>query len=157
VGFPQQPVVSGQSTDFARTSLCLRIARPALGGIDLRKRSTSEECAARLWRLVRGSGGLCDHEDFRDPGKHRNLFSRLLAVAERQGAGQGSATDSGDYGVALRSAEIRLYLRPAAAEFCGSLRAVRHLGEPDVLGVPVGNAAADRSSSFGAQDIAQFV
>src|ERR1019366_4619549 len=60
-------------------------------------------------------------------------------------------------GIALRGAEVRLYLRPAAAEFCGSVWAVRHFGQPDVLGVSVGDAAADGGASFGAKDNAEFV
>jgi hypothetical protein len=62
---------------------------------------------------------------------------------------RGSAAGGGDYGIALGGAEVRLYLRPAAAEFRGSVWAVRHLGQPDVLVVSVGNAAADGSASVG--------
>src|SRR5258708_19661050 len=104
--------------------------------------------------MVSGCGGLCDHGDFFDRGQHRDFLSRLLGAAERQGAGPGSPAGGGDHGIALRGAEVRLYLRPAPAEFCGSVRTVRHLGQPDVLGVPVGNALADGSPSLGAKAFA---
>src|SRR5258708_10332455 len=104
--------------------------------------------------MVSGCGGLCDHEDFFDRSQHRDFLPRLLGAAERQGAGSGSPAGGGDHGFALRGAEVRLYLRPAPAEFCGSVRTVRYLGQPDVLGVPVGNALADRSPSLGAKTFA---
>jgi hypothetical protein len=99
-----------------------------------------------------GTGGLCDHEGLFHSGEHRHLFSCLLAIAEREGAGSGSSAGGGDHGTAFGGAEVRLHLRVAAAEFCGSVRAVRDLGEPDVLGVFVGNAAADGSAFVGAKD-----
>ena len=125
-------------------------------GSDRRKRCHRDQCAARLRRVVCETGGLCDHEDLFDPGQHRHLLSCLLAVAEWEGAGPGSPAGGGADGIALRGAEVRLYLRPAAAEFCGSVWAVRHLGQPDVLGVSVGDAAADGSASVGAKDIAEL-
>src|SRR5258708_14797375 len=106
--------------------------------------------------MVSGCGGLCDHEDLFDRSQHRNFLPRLLGAAERQGAGPGSPAGGGDHGFALRGAEVRLYLRPAPAEFCGSVRTVRHLGQPDVLGVPVGNALADGSPSLGAKTFARL-
>src|SRR5450759_4776242 len=121
LGISQQPLLPGKSVDVARAGVCLRIARPALGRIDRRKRRHLEECAARLRRLVCATGGLCDHEDLFDPGQHRHLLPRLLAVAERQGAGPGSPAGGGAHGIALRGAEVRLYLRPAPAEFRGSV------------------------------------
>ena len=53
------------------------------------------------------------------------------------------------HGIALRSLEIRLHPGSALAEFSGSLRPVRALGEHDVLGVPVGLAAPGGRQSFG--------
>ena len=104
--------------------------------------------------LVCATGGLSDHEDFFDRGQHRHLLPRLLAVAEWQGAGPGSPAGGGAHGIALRGVEVCICLRAAPAEFRRSVWAVRDLGQPDVLGVPVGDAAADGSPSLGAKDIA---
>ena len=80
------------------------------------------------------------------------FFPRLLAVAEWKGAGSRSAAGGGDYGIAVGGAEVRLYFRAALAEFCGSVWTIRDLGQPDVLVVLVGHAAADGSASVGAEN-----
>ncbi len=55
-------------------------------------------------------------------------------------------------GLLSEGAEVRLHLRAAPAEFRGSLWTVRHLGQPDVLGVSFRDAAVDWSSSLGAEN-----
>jgi hypothetical protein len=130
---------------FACGSLALLSVGLTAGNVAMLK------SAARLWRVVYATGGLCHDEDFFHHGQHRHFFSCLLAAAERESSGSGSAARGGDHGIALRGAEVRLHLRPAPAEFRGSVRAVRHLGEPDVLGVLVRHAAADGSASVGAK------
>jgi hypothetical protein len=91
---------------------------------------------------LRAAGGLCTDEGLRRGRQHYHLFPDLLAAAERESPGARGGAHGHHHGLALRSAEVRLHHGAAAAEFSGSVRPLRALGEPDVLGLPVRLAAA---------------
>ncbi len=106
--------------------------------------------------LVYPARGIHHHEGFRDRRQHRHLLLDLLAAAQRKSARARCTADRDPDGIAVGGAEVCLHPCPAPAEFRGSVRTVRDLGQPDVLGVLVGDAAADGGASVGAQ-AAEFV
>lgn len=55
-----------------------------------------------------------------------------------------------DHGIVVGDAQIRLYPGSSPAEFSRSLRSVRFVGKPDVLGFPLRIASADGSAFVGA-------
>ena len=77
------------------------------------------------------------------------FLSDLLASAQREGSGANRASRSHHHGTAFRGVEVRLHPGSALAEFSGSVRSVRAVGDHDVLGIPVGTVAAGGRQSFG--------
>ena len=93
-------------------------------------------------------GGFLVMKSIRHRHEHHDLLPYLLGAAQWQSASTRSTAPRRDHGIALRVAEVRLYMGAAPAEFPGSLRTVCPLGHSDVLGIPLRIAVAHRSAAL---------
>ena len=85
------------------------------------------------------------------------FFLIYWLLAQRQSSCESRPARGHHHGTALRSAEVRLHSGAALAQFSGSLRPLRALGEHDVLGISLRPAAAGGSESLGGRTSAAQV
>ena len=85
--------------------------------------------AARLRYGFRAGGGVSDDEGVRDRGEHRHLLPDLLGCCPTAKFRPAPCCRRHHHGIAIRSSEVRLHPRAAVAEFSGSLRTVRSVGD----------------------------
>ncbi|PYV61619.1 MAG: hypothetical protein DMG97_42615, partial [Acidobacteria bacterium] len=109
LGISRQPLVPGESIDFAWTRLRVRSAGPAFDCDDRRGGCALRVPAARPRHGIHSPHRISRDESHRYRGQHRNLLPDLLAAPQRKSSRPRRVARRHHHGLAVRSLEVCLH------------------------------------------------
>src|SRR5438094_6174184 len=149
----QQPLLHWEPVHFTGPGFCLWNPGHDLNRAERWQCEVAALSGLRTRHFLGPRAWFFDSKSICHSHQHGDFLSDLLATAKWESSSEGRPSSGDHYGIFLRNTEILLHSSAAKTQFSGSLWALCHLCQHDVLGIFIRIAVADRSPPFGSEDL----